>query len=139
MLQINETIIIPDGELEYTAIRSQGAGGQHVNKTSTAIQLRFDIQASSLPEDIKTKLMDSGDHHISRDGIIIIKAQEYRSQVRNRLAACDRLKVIINEACQTQKKRVKTQVPVSVNKKRLQDKARRADTKRLRGNIKDYD
>ena len=87
MIVISRHVAIPDGELEITAIRAQGAGGQHVNKTSTAIHLRFDIRASSLPEYYKERLLAASHHLISSDGVIVIKAQEYRSQELNREAA----------------------------------------------------
>ena len=86
MIVISRHVAIPDGELEITAIRAQGAGGQHVNKTSTAIHLRFDIRASSLPEYYKERLLAASHHLISSDGVIVIKAQEYRSQELNRAA-----------------------------------------------------
>ena len=96
MIVISRNVSIPDSELEITAIRAQGAGGQHVNKTSTAIHLRFDIRASSLPEYYKERLLAASHHLISGDGIIIIKAQEYRSQELNREA--ERAQVVIEGA-----------------------------------------
>lgn len=96
MIVISRHVAIPDGELEITAIRAQGAGGQHVNKTSTAIHLRFDIRASSLPEYYKERLLAASHHLISSDGVIVIKAQEYRSQELNREAALARLVAVIN-------------------------------------------
>ncbi len=95
MIVISRHVAIPDGELEITAIRAQGAGGQHVNKTSTAIHLRFDIRASSLPEYYKERLLAASHHLISSDGVIVIKAQEYRSQELNREAALARLVAVI--------------------------------------------
>lgn len=97
MIVISRHVAIPDGELEITAIRAQGAGGQHVNKTSTAIHLRFDIRASSLPEYYKERLLAASHHLISSDGVIVIKAQEYRSQELNREAALARLVAMIKE------------------------------------------
>ena len=97
MIVISRHVAIPDGELEITAIRAQGAGGQHVNKTSTAIHLRFDIRASSLPEYYKERLLAASHHLISSDGVIVIKAQEYRNQELNREAALARLVAVIKD------------------------------------------
>ena len=97
MIVISRHVAIPDGEFEITAIRAQGAGGQHVNKTSTAIHLRFDIRASSLPEYYKERLLAASHHLISSDGVIVIKAQEYRSQELNREAALARLVAVIKD------------------------------------------
>lgn len=103
MIVISRHVAIPDGELEITAIRAQGAGGQHVNKTSTAIHLRFDIRASSLPEYYKERLLAASHHLISSDGVIVIKAQEYRSQELNREAALARLVAVIKDLTTEQK------------------------------------
>ncbi|HAJ9055684.1 TPA: aminoacyl-tRNA hydrolase [Escherichia coli] len=105
MIVISRHVAIPDGELEITAIRAQGAGGQHVNKTSTAIHLRFDIRASSLPEYYKERLLAASHHLISSDGVIVIKAQEYRSQELNREAALARLVAVIKDLTTEQKAR----------------------------------
>ena len=103
MIVISRHVAIPDGEFEITAIRAQGAGGQHVNKTSTAIHLRFDIRASSLPEYYKERLLAASHHLISSDGVIVIKAQEYRSQELNREAALARLVAVIKDLTTEQK------------------------------------
>lgn len=103
MIVISRTVSIPDDELEITAIRAQGAGGQHVNKTSTAIHLRFDIRASSLPEYYKERLLAASHHLITADGVMIIKAQEYRNQELNREAALARLVAVIKELTAEQK------------------------------------
>ena len=106
MIVISRHVAIPDGELEITAIRAQGAGGQHVNKTSTAIHLRFDIlRASSLPEYYKERLLAASHHLISSDGVIVIKAQEYRNQELNREAALARLVAVIKDLTTEQKAR----------------------------------
>ncbi|SUG67807.1 Peptidyl-tRNA hydrolase YaeJ [Salmonella enterica subsp. enterica] len=104
MIAISRTVSIADNELEITAIRAQGAGGQHVNKTSSAIHLRFDIRASGLPEYYKQRLLTASHHLISDDGVIIIKAQEFRSQELNREAAIARLVAVIKELTAEQKK-----------------------------------
>ncbi len=105
MIAISRTVSIADNELEITAIRAQGAGGQHVNKTSSAIHLRFDIRASGLPEYYKQRLLTASHHLISDDGVIIIKAQEFRSQELNRDAAIARLVAVIKELTAEQKSR----------------------------------
>ncbi|CDL31742.1 Hypothetical protein YaeJ with similarity to translation release factor [Enterobacter hormaechei] len=104
MIVLSRNVSIPDNELEITAIRAQGAGGQHVNKASTAIHLRFDIRASSLPEYYKESLLAASHHLITSEGVIVIKAQEYRSQELNREAAIARLVAVIKELTAVQKK-----------------------------------
>lgn len=104
MIMISRSVSIPDEEISLTGVRAQGAGGQHVNKASTAIHLRFDIKASSLPEFYKERLLAASHHLISADGVVIIKAQEYRSQEMNREAAISRLVALIKELTAVQKK-----------------------------------
>lgn len=132
MIVISRHVAIPDGELEITAIRAQGAGGQHVNKTSTAIHLRFDIRASSLPEYYKERLLAASHHLISSDGVIVIKAQEYRSQELNREAALARLVAVIKDLTTEQKARRPTRPTRASKERRLASKAQKSSVKAMR-------
>ncbi len=137
MLQITKRTAIPLSEIELSAVRSQGAGGQNVNKVATAIHLRFDIHASSLSPLYKERLLNLGDSRITKDGIVIIKAQQHRTQEQNKADALDRLKALIKSVTITPKKRKPTKPSKSAKKKRLDSKAKRSQLKSQRGNLRD--
>lgn len=124
---------VDEREVEWTAIRAQGAGGQNVNKVSSAIHLRYDIPASSLPGELKARLLASGDRRITQEGVLVLKAQQHRSQEANRAATLVRLQAIVDAVAQPPKPRRATRPTLASKKRRLEGKSQRAEVKRLRG------
>ncbi len=135
MLSISQQVEIPDSEIDIQAIRAQGAGGQNVNKVSSAIHLRFDIGASSLPDFYKQELLKLKDQRISNDGTIVIKAQRYRSQEKNRTEALSRLKALVKSVALPRKKRKPTKPTIGSIKRRVDSKTRRGQLKGLRSKV----
>jgi len=137
MLPISNNVTIPAREIEISAIRAQGAGGQNVNKVSSAIHLRFDIGASSLPDPYKERLLRLHDQRITKEGVVVIKAQQHRSQEKNREEALERLQELVRSVAVTRKKRKPTRPTRSSQKKRLDSKTRRGAVKLTRARVVD--
>ncbi len=133
---VNEQIVIPDEELEFSAIRAQGAGGQNVNKVASAIHLRFNVATSSLPEACRERLLNMKDARISKEGVVVIKAQRFRTQEKNREDALERLRNLILKALHMNKPRIATKPSRAAKARRVDAKTQRGQTKALRGKIK---
>ena len=134
-LEITPSVTVPAEELEFTAMRARGPGGQNVNKVSSAVRLQFDIGASTIPDDWKRRLLALPDQRIGADGIVRIRSDEHRSQERNRQAAMERLRQLLLAASKSPKKRIPTRPTRASRQKRLDEKTRRGKLKSLRGKI----
>jgi ribosome-associated protein len=132
MVRITAQIEIPDDAVELHAVRSRGAGGQNVNKLATAIHLRFDLHSPSIPAAVRERLLNSGDSRITADGVVVIKAQNHRTQERNRQEALERLRQLILAGTRVPRKRKATRPPRAAKEQRLEEKKKRARLKKLR-------
>lgn len=138
MIKVNDQFSIREDEIAFSAIRASGPGGQNVNKVSSAVHLRFDIAASSLPEHIRQRLLALSDRRITADGVIVIKARSHRTLEKNRADATARLIALLDSVCSTQRKRIPTKPRASVRKKRLDDKKKRGALKQTRSSKIQY-
>ena len=136
-MSLPSKFLVDEREVEMSAIRAQGAGGQNVNKVSSAIHLRFDISASSLPDEIKARLLDLNDSRLTLDGVLVLKAQQHRTQEMNRADALMRLQEVIDSVSRPPKLRRATKPTYGSKQRRLQGKSQRSETKSLRGKVSD--
>jgi len=136
MLRVNDRVTIPEDEIVFRAIRSRGPGGQNVNKVASAVELRFDVPHSSLPEACKTRLLQMSDRRINREGVVVIKAQTHRDQLQNREDALRRLRDLIVAACRVERRRIPTRPTRAARRRRLEAKRHRARIKAGRGAVR---
>jgi ribosome-associated protein len=135
MYHVQDSLYLDERELAFTMIRAQGAGGQNVNKVSSAVHLRFDVRASSLPAEIQDALCALNDHRVSKDGVIVIKSQSFRSQEKNRAEAVERLIAMVRSVAQPDKPRRATRPTRASQRRRVQRKVQHGEVKRLRGRV----